>query len=350
MGPRRTTLGQVADAAGVSIATVSKVLNNRGDVSIETRRRVEKHLRASAYRRVGANSVPPNRPSQQIEVRLGGPQNAYAMAVLDGITSSAQSEGFEIVYSRGPSDASTADAAALLASHRIGAIFLTIDASGPEFQKLWEAGFPVVVVDPLRVAGTHCISIGATNFAGAVTATEHLLSLGHRRIGHAAGPSSVECSEARRSGYASALRRAGIPLEEPMVTHGAFDYQAGIKSGQDLLDLPDPPTAVFAASDEIALGVMEGARRRGIRVPQDLSIVGFDDTFLATRATPPLTTVAQPLVEMGQLAVRSLAQVIASDRVGTSHIDLATRLVVRGSTAEPGARRGPAKSRSSSSR
>ena len=210
--------------------------------------------------------------------------------------------------------------------------------AAPEFKKLCEADFPVVVVDPLRVAGTHCISIGATNFTGAVTATEHLLSLGHRRIGHAAGPTSVECSEARLSGYASALRRAGIPFEEPLVTHGLFDYEAGRKAGQDLLGLSDPPTAVFAASDEIALGFIEEARRRGVRVPQDLSVVGFDDTFLAARASPPLTTVAQPLIEMGQLAVRSLAQVIASDRVGTSHIELATRLVVRESAArlDPG--------------
>ena len=334
MEPRRTTLGQIADAAGVSIATVSKVLNNRGDVSVETRRRVEKHLRASAYRRVGTGSAESRRPGRQIEVVLGGPQAAYAMAVLDGITSSAQVEGFEIVYSRGPNgEPLPVDAAALLASQRAGAIFLTMDASGPEFKKLCEADFPVVVVDPVRVAGTHCISIGATNFTGAVSATEHLLSLGHRRIGHAAGPSSVECSEARLSGYASALRRAGIPLEESLVTHVPFDYEAGLQAGKALLDLSVPPTAVFAASDEIALGVMEEARRRDIRVPQELSVVGFDDTFLAARATPPLTTVAQPLVEMGQLAVRSLAQIIASDRVGTSHIELATRLVVRRSAA-----------------
>ena len=334
MAPRRTTLGQVADAAGVSVATVSKVLNNRGDVSVETRRRVEKHLRATAYRRVGTDSVQSQRPSRQIEVMLGGPQNAYAMAVLEGIVSSAQLEGFEIVYLRGPvGEPTTVDAAALLSSHRAGAIFVTTDASGPEFKKLCEADFPVVVVDPLRVGGTHCISIGATNFTGAVTATEHLLSLGHRRIGHAAGPSSVECSEARLSGYASALRRAGLPLEDSLVTHVPFDYQAGLKAGQALLDLADPPTAVFAASDEIALGVIEEARRRGLRVPQDLSVVGFDDTFLAARATPPLTTVAQPLIEMGQLAVRSLAQIIANDRIGTSHIELATRLVVRGSAS-----------------
>jgi len=257
------------------------------------------------------------------------------MAVLDGITSSAQTEGFEIVISQGlgGDPATRVDPSALLASDRAGAIFLTMDASGPEFQKLGDAGFPVVVVDPLHFEATTCITIGATNFTGAVAATEHLLSLGHRRIGHAGGLDSIECSRARLAGYASALRRADIQLEESLVSHVPFDYEAGMKAGRALLDCADPPTAIFAASDEIALGVMEEARRRGIRVPQDLSIVGFDDTFLATRATPPLTTVAQPLVEMGQLAVRSLAQVIASDRVGTSHIELATRLVVRGSTA-----------------
>jgi LacI family transcriptional regulator len=344
MKARRTTLSQIADAAGVSIPTVSKVLNNRGDVSAETRRRVEKHLRAAAYRRVGANSTRQHRRSRQIEVVLDGPLKAYGMTVLNGITSSAQMEGFEIMVSRRLGVESVevdvasveVDASALLASDRAGAIFLTMDASGLEFQRLSDAGFPVVVVDPLHTDGTKCITIGATNFTGAVTATEYLLSLGHRRIGHAGGPASIESSQARLAGYASALRRVNIPLEESLITHVSFDYEAGMKAGRELFNRADTPTAVFAASDEIALGVMEEARRRDIRVPQDLSIVGFDDTFLATRATPPLTTVAQPLVEMGQLAVRSLAQVIASDRVGTSHIELATRLVVRGSTSRLG--------------
>jgi LacI family transcriptional regulator len=340
MRARRTTLGQVADAAGVSVATVSKVLNNRGDVSVETRRRVEKHLRAAAYRRVGTTSTRQHRPSRQIEVVLIGPLRAYIMTVLEGITSSAQTEGFEVVISRGLGGESKGfEAAELLASNRAGAIFLTMDANGPEFQTMYDAGFPVVVVDPLHANGTKCITIGATNFSGAVAATEHLLSLGHRRIGHAGGPTSTECSRARLAGYASALRRANIPLEESLVTHVPFDYETGMKAGHDLFSRAEIPTAVFAASDEIALGVMEEARRRGIRVAQDLSVVGFDDTFLATRATPPLTTVAQPLAEMGQLAVRSLAQVIAGDRVGTSHMELATKLVVRGSTSRPATRR-----------
>jgi LacI family transcriptional regulator len=188
---------------------------------------------------------------------------------------------------------------------------------------------------PCGVGDAECITIGATNFTGGVTAAEYLLSLGHRRIGHAGGPHSVELSHARLAGYSSALRKAGIDLDETLVTHSAFAYDAGRQAARDLLDRPDRPTAIFAANDEIALGVMEEARRRSIRIPEDLSVVGFDDTFLASRSAPPLTTVAQPLLEMGRVATRSLAQMISNDVVGTRHIELATRLVVRDSSAPP---------------
>ena len=122
-------------------------------------------------------------------------------------------------------------------------------------------------------------------------------------------------------------------FDETLVTHSAFAYDAGRQAARVLLDRPDRPTAIFAANDEIALGVMEEARRRSIRIPEDLSVVGFDDAFLASRSAPPLTTVAQPLLEMGRVATRSLAQMISNDVVGTRHIELATRLVVRDSTA-----------------
>jgi len=193
----------------------------------------------------------------------------------------------------------------------------------------------VVVVDPIRFADNKCVTIGATNFTGGITAVEHLLSLGHRRIGHAGGPHSVDCSHARLAGYSSALRRAGIELDETLITHSAFSYDGGRQVAHHLLDRFDRPTAIFAASDEISFGLMEEARRRSIRIPQDLSVVGFDDTFLASRSSPPLTTVAQPLLEMGRVATRSLAQLITNDVVATRHIELATRLVVRDSTAPP---------------
>jgi LacI family transcriptional regulator len=131
------------------------------------------------------------------------------------------------------------------------------------------------------------------------------------------------------------LRQAGIELDESLITHGSFSYDAGRQVARDFLDRSDPPTAIFAASDEVALGVMEEARRRSIRIPEDLSVVGFDNTFVASRSAPPLTTVAQPLLEMGRVATRSLAQMIKNDVVSTRHIELATRLVVRDSTAPP---------------
>jgi LacI family transcriptional regulator len=279
----------------------------------------------------GSDASHQSRPVRQIEIVLHGPQTAYGMTVLEGVTSSARAEGVETVISRGWGGREAA--AALLASDRAGAIFVTVDADGPDFEALHEAGLPVVVVDPQHVAAVDCVTIGATNFRGAVTATEHLLSLGHRRIGYAGGPASTECSQARLAGYASALRTSGLALEESLVTHGTFSYEAGLAAGAELLGRSEVPTAVFAASDEIALGVMEEARRRGIRVPDDLSVIGFDDTYLAARATPPLTTIAQPLVEMGQVAVQSLLRLMTGDWVGTSHVELATRLVTRGSTS-----------------
>ena len=137
------------------------------------------------------------------------------------------------------------------------------------------------------------------------------------------------------AGYYSALRQAGLAQDDSLVTHSLFTYAAGREVAGQLLDRDDRPSAIFAACDEIALGILEEARRRSIRVPEDLSLIGFDDSFLASRSAPPLTTVAQPLIEMGQLAVRSLLQLVAGDVVGTRHLELATHLVVRDSTAAP---------------
>jgi LacI family transcriptional regulator len=137
------------------------------------------------------------------------------------------------------------------------------------------------------------------------------------------------------AGYLSALRRGGAAIDESLITQSSFSYEGGREVASALLGRADRPTAIFAAADEIALGVLEEARRLTIRIPEELSVVGFDDSFLASRSAPPLTTVAQPLVEMGQLAARSLSQMITDEVVGTRYIELATRLVVRNSTGPP---------------
>ena len=308
------------------------MLNDREDVSTDTRRRVQKHLKDAAYRPVNRA---PRHPSL-IEVAVPAWQNAYMVSVIDGINTAAQADGYELVIGPRLDGADVdLDLQRLRATNRAGAILITVDATQPSIKNVVEAGFPLVVVDPVRVGDTNCVTIGATNYAGGVTATEHLLRLGHRRIAHAGGLSGGDIGKARLAGYLSALRASGASIDDPMITHSEFSYDAGRRIAPLLLDRPDRPTAVFAAGDEIAQGLMEEARRRAIRVPQELSVIGFDDSFMASRTTPPLTTIAQPLVEMGQVATRSLTQLINNSMVGTRHIELATHLVIRDSTAPP---------------
>ena len=258
------------------------------------------------------------------------------VSVLEGVNAAAQAAGYEIVIGRPVHhDQVDLDLPRLRAADRVGAILLTVDASQPSIKQVVDKGFPIVVIDPVRIGDTNCVTIGATNYAGGVSATEHLLSLGHRRIGHAGGPATVDVSQARLAGFLTALRTADISVDDSLITHCAFSYDAGRAVAHTLLDRADRPTAVFAAGDEIAQGLIEEARRRSIRVPQDLSVVGFDNSFMAGRTTPPLTTIAQPLIEMGQVATRSLTQLINNTIVGTRHIELSTHLVIRDSTAAP---------------
>jgi LacI family transcriptional regulator len=178
-------------------------------------------------------------------------------------------------------------------------------------------------------------SVGATNFAGGLAATQHLLSLGHRRIAYLGGPAIAAHNQARMHGYRAALEAEGITIPAAYVRAGLFCYQDGIEGTAALLDLPEPPTAVFAGSDETAAGVIEAARVRGLRIPEDLSVVGFDDTEIARFASPPLTTVRQPLREMGGVALRTALRLAANEKLDSHHVELATELVVRHSTAVP---------------
>jgi LacI family transcriptional regulator len=163
----------------------------------------------------------------------------------------------------------------------------------------------------------------------------HLLELGHRRIAHIAGPSGWVSTEERLRGYHAALGAAGI-LPDPRLTVEALpEIDAGREAAERLLDLPEPPTAILAFNDNIAVGVIQAARSRDLRVPEDLSVVGFDDVEYATIVTPALTTVRQPLAEMGRTAVSLLIRVLERQRFEALHVELATRLVVRDSTAPP---------------
>jgi LacI family transcriptional regulator len=327
---KRTTLAAVARLAGVSVATVSKVLNGRSDVAPQTRSMVQDLLHqhdyvAPVFRRADATARP------TIEVQFAGDFRSYTAEALDGIVDAAAEEGVSVVISK--PERAPHWARDLVSAGRRALIAVTSVYTAAHLDALTQAGLPLVVLDPLHLPHSDVNSIGSTNFAGGLAATQHLLTLGHRRIAYLGGPAIAACNQARMHGYRAAMEAGKAPVPRAYVRPGEFTYQTGVSGAAALLDLAEPPTAIFAGNDEIALGVIETARTRGLRIPEDLSVVGFDDTRLAQMASPPLTTVRQPLREMGGVALRTALRLARGEKVDSHHIELATELVVRRSTA-----------------
>lgn len=329
---RKPTLAMVAASAGVSSPTASKVLNGRADVAPETRARVERAMRELRY-------TPASRRGRSderiVEIVFDDLLNPYAAEVIDGATDAGLAADVTVLPRRLTDDAGGDWAKRVQASGRDGIIVVTSVLTPAQIARFDDAGLPVVVIDTLNSPRADIVSIGSTNFQGGVSATEHLLGLGHRRIAHIGGPQTLACSVARLHGYRAALEQAGVAADPDLVAIGGFDYASGLEIAARWLDRRDPPSAVFAASDQIAFGVLEAARRRGLRVPADLSVVGFDDTYAASTSSPALTTVHQPLREMGGLAVRTLLGLCDGAMPAYHHLELATRLEVRDSTAAP---------------
>jgi LacI family transcriptional regulator len=216
-----------------------------------------------------------------------------------------------------------------------GALIILPEESSEELVRLRDSGYRFVVLDPLMPLDERIPSVSAAHTSGASQAMRHLLELGHRRIAQITGPRGWLATEDRRRGYSAALAAAGILADPELEVEAEPEIEGGRTGAAHLLDLPDPPTAIFAFNDNIAIGAIQTARARGLRVPDDLSIVGFDDVEHATIVTPALTTVRQPLAEMGRTAVSLLSRLLEKQRFETLHVELATRLVVRDSTAPP---------------
>ncbi len=338
--PARPTLEQVARAAGVSKATASKVLNHRPGVSSGTRRRVEEAIGRVAY----VPSTGPRKANalKEVHVVFNTVVNMYVMQVLEGVLQAASGRGVEVLVdslalepgaSGGP--LSEEWIRHLASRRRTGVILVTAELTAQQRSLLKELGIALVVVDPIDPLDQEIPSVGATNFTGGVQATSHLLNLGHRRIGFAGGPRLSTASSERLQGFLSALRASGITADPALIIESRFTFSAGLEMGIQLLSAPEPPTAVFAGSDRSAMGVVEAARRRGLRVPQDLSVVGFDDTYTAMPVAPALTTIRQPIPEMGRVALRTLLQLDRGERPDSPHVLLSTQLVERESTAAP---------------
>jgi LacI family transcriptional regulator len=216
-----------------------------------------------------------------------------------------------------------------------GALLILPEESTDELTALHGHGYPFVIVDPHRPLDEMVPTVSAAHSSGASEATEHLLELGHRRIAAITGPKGWVATEERLRGYRGSLAAAGLMPDPALEVNADFLIDGGLRAALTLLDRSDPPTAIFAFNDPMAIGAMRAARTRGIRVPDELSIVGFDDTFEASIVTPALTTVRQPLAEMGRMAVGLLIRLLQNERIEALHVELATKLAVRESTAAP---------------
>lgn len=333
---RKPSLAEIARRVGVSTPTVSKVLNERADVAPDTRAKVLAALEDAGYESpVQRRSA---RDLEAVEVVFDSITTSYAISLLNGILHHAAAADVEVILNAiGSSPSGHLDlnrkAQRVIDERRAGIIFVTSAFNPSDLSAFRRRQIPVVVVDPLNPPPSDVVSVGATNFAGGREATEHLLELGHRRIGYLGGRESNECNQARLHGYMSALTASGVDVDPELVIHGSFRAAHGIAGTSQLLDLAKPPTAIFAGNDTVAIGVLREARRRRVRVPEDLSLVGFDGTALAEESVPALTSVAQPLEEMGRVAMRSVLRQSRGELIDSHRVELATQLVVRESTA-----------------
>lgn len=330
---KRVTMSELADEAGVSLSTVSKVLNGRMDVSAATRAHVEAILDHHGYRR---RAGLPNKGTL-LELVFPELETAWAMEIIRGVENIASANGLSIVLTEsGTRHSPSADwIAGVLRRRPLGVVLVFSDLAEDDKAKLRSRAIPFVIIDPAGDPAPDVPSVGSANWSGGLMATRHLIELGHTRIAAITGPEDMMCSLARLDGYRSAMSKAGIAVDPALVQFGNFQVDGGRAIAQRMLERDDRPTAIFAGSDLQALGVFDAARTLGIRVPDDLSVVGYDDLQLSQWTSPSLTTIHQPLTQMAEEAARLLLRMSESELEMIPRMDLATRLVVRESTGAP---------------
>ncbi len=327
----RATIKDVSKLAGVSIKTVSRVLNKEKYVREATRSRVEAAMTALKFSPSLAARSLAGRRSFQIALIYDNHSPFYIHQIQEGVWAQCREQGVRMLAQ--PADVASPALAAEVGglideTHVDGIILSSPVTDAPEVLAELEArGIPFVRISP----GTnHAMtsSVFMDDVQAADDMTMHLINHGHRRIGFIIGHPNHMASDQRLFGYRRALDRAGISFEPTLVRPGQFDFASGAAAAEQLLDLPEPPTAIFASNDDMAAGVLAVAHRREIEVPDTLSVAGFDDTELASAVWPPLTTIRQPTRDLAY----SAAGLLFSEETGVVHRRLQHELVVRGST------------------
>jgi len=328
---RAVTIQNVAKAAGVSVSTVSRVLNEKDDVSSETQERVRSVINKLGYTsNLAARSM---RTRKKNLIGLVVPDfGLYSVEIMKGINKAIAESPFDLLaYTTGDNEKNSAllheQYYVSLLSNSITDGVIIVASVASEFI----ADAPLIAVDP-HIVNPNYPSVQGTNYHGALDVMEYLIGLGHRRIGFICGRPEVGTAQRRLKGYRDALINHGIELDESLIIPGDFTQKTAYKGAHQLLTLDNPPTAIFAANDQSALGVFQVAEELGLRIPSDLSVVGFDNISEAKYLG--LTTVDQSLFQMGYTAVHMLIKLINGEALEFEIHKIPTKLVVRTSCQE----------------
>ncbi|MEJ5309770.1 MAG: LacI family DNA-binding transcriptional regulator [Anaerolineae bacterium] len=324
------TIRDVAEACGVSISTVSRVLNNKDDVSAETYEKVQRVIAEMGYTSSLAATSMRSRRTNVIGVLVVDLGDPFSLELFKGIGKAIYGTEYDlIIYSSGRVAATTQSGWERWHLSRLdGGITDGILVVTPTTAEL-TTNSPLVAIDPHE----HNVfpAVLSANREGAIAAMEYLISLGHRRIGFITGRQGLVSSNRRQQGYVEALEQAGLPVDPALIQPGDYTRETGFRCAQNLFALPDPPTAIFAANDQSALGVIDAANAAGLHIPDHLSVVGFDNIPQATGSVPALTTVDQSLSEMGYIATTMLIKLMQGKSLDEPVCKIPTRLVIRDS-------------------
>lgn len=331
-----STIRDVAKLADVSISTVSHVLNGTRQVSEDKRARVLLATQQLNYQRNSLASSLRRQRTQTLGIIVPNNDNPFFSRLLGEIEAICFEQGYHILIGNANNDPDRelSYLEVMLSRQVDGVILISTGAFERSVNMIAQHGVPTVIVDRSLQLG-NVDEILTDNAQGGQIATEYLLSLGHRRIGCIAGPSFLTPSGKRLDGYRHALANANLPIEESLIIHGDFGLESGMQATKALLALPTPPTAIFACNDLMAIGAYHALKEAGLSVPEDMSVIGFDDIASASYVLPTLTTIAQPSTDVCQLAIKRLLERIQTPSALPRHDLLAVTLVQRQSTCPP---------------
>lgn len=326
------TIHDVARAAGVSVSTVSRVLNDKDDVAIDTYEQVKQVISELGYTSSLAAKSMRSRKTNVIGLVMPDVGDSFSVEVMKGVNQAIAQFGYDLImYTGGDASASSWPAREQkYISLLNGSITDGVVIVAP-YALTFPTTYPVVAVDH-HPGDTNFPAVVSTNREGALAIMEYLIQLGHRRIGYVGGRSDLQSGIRRYQGYVDALQQADIPVNPELVQEGNFTIDVGYRCGQHLLNLPERPTAIFAANDQSAFGVIRAAHEMELKIPDDVSIVGFDNIPETAYFLPGgLTTVDQSVRQMGLAATEMLVKLIKGEALAETIYKVPTRLVVRGS-------------------